>query len=151
MNDKHDQIEFEEPKYSSCDCCGARTTNLVRFVTRDGAAFAVYKGAFSDAPKHDSVSLIASFGEWGEDALPSRRTAFACRLWNDGSNYNVTLVDPDDSFWAGTEFLGRILTRTEALDHPMSQEFFDLTDHVMACDQQIVEFLERTTSKSDGS
>jgi hypothetical protein len=148
MTSNRDQIEFDDPTFGECDCCGSKTTNLVRFVTRDGAAFAVYKAAFSDTPDHDWISLIAGFGDWGEDAPPSQRIAFVCRLWNDGTNHNVGIIDRQESYWAATEYLGRILSRSEALRHPLLRELFDLTDHIVICDRPIVEFLDPTSSAS---
>ena len=46
MSRPHDEIEFGEPTYYDCDCCGHRTTKLTRFITRDGDAFAAYYAHF---------------------------------------------------------------------------------------------------------
>ena len=148
MSEVHDEIEFEEPSYSECDCCGALTTHLTRFVYRDDAAFAVYKAAFSDTPAHDWVNLLFSFGEWGEEASPSDRLAIACVMWvsEDGAN-NVRLVDPEESFGI-TGFFGRVLSREEALAHELTQKVFDLTDHIVLCDKPIVDFLEKFRGSS---
>ncbi|MBU0825624.1 MAG: hypothetical protein KKA44_15565 [Alphaproteobacteria bacterium] len=135
-----DEIEFEAPVFTSCACCGNRSTHLVRFVTRRGNAFAVYYADFADG--HDMVSLIASVGDWSEDlGAASRRTAFAMRLWVDGDRYQVGLVDAAESGYSDG-FLGHILDRNEALAHPLRQEAFDLSDHAVACDRPVIEFLD---------
>jgi len=133
-----DQIEFEDPTFSTCACCGEQTTHLVRFVNRDDAAFAVYFADFS--PGHDFVSVIVGFGGWGEGASAERRTAFPFRIWKDEDSYQVGLVDSDQAAYRG-DFLGNILDRSAALKHPLKAEVFALSDHIVECDRPIIEFL----------
>jgi hypothetical protein len=134
-----DQIEFAEPDQSLCDCCGGTTTKLTRFVTRGGNAFSVYFARFSDNHPDSYVSVLAGFGDWSEDADPAARTAIAFRIWTNESSYQVGLVDAEDD-WE-TEFLGARLTRDEALESIWKQEIFDLSDHIVECDQPIIEYL----------
>lgn len=139
----HDQIEFAEPKTSTCECCGEVSTHLVRYVTRDGNAFAIYYADFS--PGHDFVSVLAGFGVWDEDASPDQRTAFAFRIWIANDGYQVGLIDAAEAMY-DTSFLGRILDREEALSHPLKAEAFALSDHIVACDEQVIEFLTNSTA-----
>ena len=138
MSSAHDENEFCEPSFYDCECCGHRTTKLTRFVTRDGAAFAAYYAHFSDGPEHDDVQLLVGLGPWGEDAPPEARTAIAFRIWNTDDNHNVGLMDAD--CW-DTDYLGRRLSREEALASPWKQEVFDLSDHIVTCDQPIIDYL----------
>ena len=135
----HDQIEFCEPDQSVCECCGGITTKLTRFVERQGAAFAVYFARFSDNHEDGYVSVLAGFGDWSDGAEPAARTAFGFRIWTAEDSYQVGLVDADED-WE-TDYLGRKLMRDEALTHPLKQELFDLSDHIVECDQPIVEYL----------
>ena len=136
-----DTIEFEEPTYSTCECCGERTTHLVRFVSRDDSAFGVYLADFS--PGHDFVSVLVSFGGWGDDSFtPADRTAFAFRIWISENSYQVGLVDGADTKFKNGYF-GQILSREEALGHPLRQEVFDLSDHIVECDRPVIEFLNQ--------
>ena len=139
MSRAHDEIEFCEPSFYDCDCCGHRTTRLTRFVTRDGDAFAAYYAHFSNGPEHCDVQLLVGFGPWGEPDEPEARTAIAFRIWNMEDNLNVMLMDADD--WS-TDYLGRRLSREEALASPWKQEVFDLSDHIVICDRPIVEYLK---------
>ncbi|OQW78293.1 MAG: hypothetical protein BVN33_00030 [Proteobacteria bacterium ST_bin13] len=141
MSADRDEIEFEQPDYFSCECCGARSTKLTRFVHRQGSAFAVYFANFSDSAHCDYVSVLVGFGPWGEDSPPDQRTAFALRIWTKGDRFQVGLVDPDQDGWE-TEFLGRKLSRDEALVHALKQEAFDLSDHIVECDEPVIRFLE---------
>ena len=138
MSRSHDEIEFCEPSFYDCDCCGHRTTKLTRFVTRAGNAFAAYYAHLSDGPEHDDVQLLVGLGPWGDDALPEDRTAIALRIWNTDESFNVGLMDADH--WE-TDFLGRRLSREEALASPWKQEVFALSDHIVVCDRPIVDYL----------
>ena len=135
-----DQIEFEDPTFFECDCCGDTTTRLTRFVSREGDAFAVYFAAFTSG-HGDFVSVLAGFGEWGENATPTERTAIAFRIWTLEDRFQVGLVDAEEDGWS-TDFLGRKLTRAEALESVFKQEVFDLSDHIVECDRPIIEYLE---------
>ena len=137
--DHRDQIEFEEPNTSICECCGGQTTSLTRFVTREGNAFAVYFARFSDNhPDHD-VGVLVGVGDWSADAPPSSRTAIAFRIWTTEDSYQVTLLDAADEW--DTNFLGVKLTREQAMQSEWKQEAFDLSDHIVECDRPIIEYL----------
>jgi hypothetical protein len=136
-------VEYEVPKVSSCDCCGGQTTRLTRFVYQDGDAYAVYYALFSDNHPERYVSLIVSIGEWANDAPPSGRIAVPLRLWATEDDFNVTMTDAAESPWRDVELLGRILDREEALAHPRIKEVFHITDHIVAEDMPVKEYLER--------
>ena len=72
------RIEFEPAVHSSCECCGADTTRLTRFVHDDDAAYGVYYAAFGAS--HPEVKAIVSVGKWGEGSTPADRAAFAPRV-----------------------------------------------------------------------
>jgi hypothetical protein len=136
-----DQIEFCDPDESLCECCGGTTTKLTRFVTRDGNAFAVYFARFSNNHPDSYVSVLVGFGDWDEQAAPSQRTAIGFRIWTNQENYQVGVIDAEDD-WE-TDYLGRKLTREEALTDPLKQEVFDLSDHIVECDQPIIGYLNQ--------
>ena len=140
MSSHRDEIEFEPAEYSTCDCCGSKTTTLTRFVSREGAFFAAYFAKFSDGP-HDYVSVLAGFGDWREEASPGDRTAIAFRIWTFEDSFQVGLVDAEGEGWNG-DYLGRRLSRYEALNSEWKAEAFALSDHIVECDRPIVEFFE---------
>ena len=123
-------IEFEKPSSSTCECCSGRTTRLTRFVYRDGDAYAVYYAAFSDNHPDRVVSLVVSMGEWDDDASADRRLAFSLLLRSGPQTYSVTVVDGEESPWREAGFLGRFLSRPDALAHPWVKDVFHITDHV---------------------
>lgn len=138
------RIEFEPPHRSTCDCCGAATTRLTRFVYSDDAAYAVYYACLSDNHP-DEVQVAVSVGVWWDGGTPADRTAFALRLWQDDEEFGVTVDDAADSPWHDIELLGRMLDRAEALEHPRLDDVFHITDHIFADDPEIKAFFERVT------
>jgi hypothetical protein len=137
------EIELTEPQFHLCDCCGGTTTTLVRFVHKDGAAHAVYYASFAEAHPDCGVSAVVSIGAWGDDAQPADRAAFAVRLWDDSSNFNVSVMDVADSPWPDKPFLGTPLTRAEALEHPLLPEVFHITDHMFMEDEPLISFFRQ--------
>lgn len=137
-----DDIEFEEPEFSVCECCGKTITRLTRFVTRNGDAYAVYYVQFTQGLEHRRADVMVGLGEWGDDALvpEEARIAFTFQLWLGEVSYHVSMIEPDDSPWS-TGYLGRRLPLSEALEHPALQQVFDLSDHMVRCDEPLIGFL----------
>jgi hypothetical protein len=120
-----------------CPCCGARTRIVRGFVTRDGCAHAVYLVRWSVGnPAHDA-SIAVSIGEWaGETA--DRRVCFvlAHRIVNGGPTFMN--VDGASSAWsAEAAFLGRMLSRDEALERAERQDVYDVLDAAGLHDERL--------------
>ncbi len=111
------RIECEEPVKEVCDCCGGTIIRLTRFVYEDGDAFATYYGLFSDNHPAREVKLAVSLGEWGEGSSPKDRRSFALVLGDNESEYQVKIVDAEESPWQGVGVIGQMLDRDEALRH----------------------------------
>ena len=134
------EIEFEEPKLSQCECCTNTTTRLTRYVYRNGDAFAAYYVLFTNGHKDKVAHSLIGLGEWGEDGSPALRKAFAVNIWDDGGNWGVSVTDKEDSPWSHVEFMGAILSRTEALQHQWIKDVFHITDHIVSEDKMVIEY-----------
>ncbi|MBD8881173.1 hypothetical protein IHE49_11850 [Rhodanobacter sp. 7MK24] len=140
-------IEFEEPSLGApCECCGNRTVHLIRFVSNDGDAHAVYYVRFTEGHPETPAVAAVSLGDWEEGSTPSQRTAFALELRADG----VRVCNADESPWHETNILGRMLDRDEALAHPLIKEVFHITDHIYLEDPPFMAHMNRQPS-SDAS
>jgi hypothetical protein len=126
-----------------CPCCGGQTTRLTRFVYSDGDAHAVYYAAYSDNHPERFVSVALSLGEWGEKGRPKDRVAFALRIRAVETEFQVMVVDAEESPWADAGFLGRMLDRKEALKHPWIKEVFHITDHIVTEDEDVRGYLDK--------
>jgi hypothetical protein len=138
------QIEFEPPYLTTCECCDAAMTRLTRYVSEDDAAYAVYYACMTD-DHPDEVKVAVSVGIWWEGGTPADRTAFALRLWQDDSQFGVTVEDAAASPWQSVELIGLMLDRSEALVHPRLKDVFHITDHIFADDPEVKAFFARTS------
>jgi hypothetical protein len=136
------EIEFEEPKVNTCDCCGQDVVSLTRFVHRNGDAFAVYFAKFTKGHSDKVVYGLIGLGDWGDGTEPKDRLAFPFRIWTKDTNYQVGLVDAKESPWSHATFLGRILDREEALKHSWVKEVFHITDHIVAEDKMVIDYFK---------
>ena len=138
------ELEFDEPLFFTCECCGGRTTRLTRFVSRDGSAYAVYYASFSDKHSDRTAKVIVSIGGWGGwegDEPPPDRAAFAMEIRSGAENYEVMVTSAADSPWADSKILGVMLDRDQALAHPWIKEAFHVTDHIVLEDQPLKQYL----------
>jgi hypothetical protein len=136
-------IDQEPPQTSRCDCCGGVTTNLTRFVYQDGDAYAAYCAKFSNNHTDGIVSILVGFGEWGEGTAPENRVVCAAQIRIVQRQFQVMVVDADQSIWSTVTVMGQLLTRAEALSHPLLSELFALTDRIVHDDREVHAYLER--------
>ena len=134
------EIEFEEPETTKCECCGNTSIRLTRFVYQDDDAFAVYYVRFTEGHEDKLAYSLIGLGEWGEEGSPELRTAFAVKIWCNDDNWNVGVTDRDETPWRDVDFLGKILDRNEALEHPWIEDVFHITDHIVAEDQPVMDY-----------
>ena len=133
------EIELTEPKYSPCQCCSGRMTNLTKFVTKDGDAFAIYHATIAE--QHPELGAYLAIGideDWSKPESPTR-VAFACWLSMTENEFRVSVTDRAESPWSKSKVLGRMLDRDEALANPLIDEVYHLTDHIVEQDPVIRE------------
>lgn len=134
------KIEFEKPNIETCDCCGKETIKLTRFVYKDDDAFAIYYIKFTKDHEEKIATGIVSIGDWGTDEEPKNRFSFPFKVWTKENNYQVGLIDREESPWKN-KILEKILDRNDALKHPWIKEVFHITDHIVAEDKEVIEYL----------
>ena len=133
------KIEFEKPNLETCDCCGNETTTLTRFVYKDDDAFAIYYIKFTKDHGERIATGIISIGDWGTDEEPKNRFSFPFRIWTNSENFQVGLIDKEESLWKQS-LLGKILDRKDALEHTLIREVFHITDHIVVEDKEVIEY-----------
>jgi len=136
------EIEFNEPKIFSCECCGEDSTTLTRYVHQDGNAHAVYHLSFTKNHPMKSATGVISIGEWGVNHIPEQRYAFPFEIRVDEDQYQIGLMNKDTSPWIQHEILGKFLDRDEALQHKWIKEVFHITDHIIAEDTELKNYFE---------
>lgn len=141
------KIEFEEPNYSTCECCGNKVTWLTRFVYNDNDAFAFYYASFTEHSGVKEVKCMINICEWDapESEGYTKATGFPLLLWIDEKEQgNISLLDKTDVPWESI-LKGEILDREDALKSPYKEEIFHITNHIFWEDKEIMDFL---TSKN---
>lgn len=135
------EIELDRRGEHLCECCGGVSVTLMRFVYQDGDAFAVYYAGFSESHPQREVKLAVGMGEWGDGSTPDDRRSFALRLRNGGENFEVSVMDAEDSPWRNARLIGKMLDREEALADPGLADVFHITDHIVTDDPDVREYL----------
>jgi hypothetical protein len=111
-------------------------------VSEDGNAYAVYYACFGVTHPSRIVRVLISVGEWGDDAGPWDRVAFPLEIRVNGDRFGVGLVDAADSPWKDVQIMGRLLDRSEALEHERVKDVFHITDHIVTDDALLRDYLE---------
>lgn len=138
------KIEFNEPHYSTCECCENKVTWLTRFVYDDNQAFAYYHATFSHAEDGDKfVKGLIVICEWDDDNKAySKAIGFPIVIFIDEDNkINVSLINQDEIPWTEVP-KGVILNREDSLKHPYKETIFKITNHIVYEDQEIINFLK---------
>ena len=131
--------EAKEPTY--CECCGNKTETVHGFVYNNNDAFAVYFASWTIGHSSKAVTIAIGLGDWGEGATPKQRHSIGleCRTTEDQIQFAV--IDPEQSPWGRTEFIGRMLPRQEALKDSAIKKFFHIAEHVIHDDPRISSYI----------
>jgi hypothetical protein len=87
---------------------------------------------------HDARVLLA-IGTMGWDAASEqwRRYGVTLEVLPTADEYRMVFRDSTMSPYAGTDYVGQLLDREEALASPLRDEFFHLADHVVRDDPRV--------------
>ena len=124
-----------EARQATCDHCGRDYVTVTSLVTRGGDTYCVARTALHDHDGHEAWLDIV-FGTF-EDGAEDHVT-FGCRVGPvEGSPEPaataVTAAQPygESSFW------GQKLTRAQALDHELIDEFWAVVDFLLEHEPEI--------------
>jgi hypothetical protein len=121
----------------ACSSCGRAYAHVTGFVYAEGDAHAVYFAACHGHPDHEAW-LDVVVGTWGGDEAGDHVT-FSCRLRGDGA----TAVDAPVAVEGKGRFMGRRLTRDEALADSRVDAFWRVVDLVALEDSAVAAHLAR--------
>ena len=112
-----------------CSHCGETFVVSRGSVYADGEGASIYLAALhhchGSRVAHVAIAVRAGYEGVGE------ASAAVFQVRNGGENFEMSVTDPQDSPWHGTDYLGRILTRDEVLSSPLKHVFFHIADHVV--------------------
>lgn len=124
-----------------CPHCGEESVTVWGFVSKNNLAFAVYYASLMTGHAETSARLAISIGGWGEGADESvRRWVFIEARPTVGS-YEMMVREPEESFYHGRKLLGTPLTRAQALESSLKDEFFAVADCIAFNDPAVKSYL----------
>ena len=125
-------IEVGENKsVSTCHCCGKKSYVGHGFIYKNDDAYAVYYVGWSDAHPDKKVSIAIAIGKWDDDSTVDDRTCFGIEASEGADEIFLRVIEPDESPWSNTDLLGPMLTRDEALSHPLLKEVFVIAEVIL--------------------
>jgi hypothetical protein len=131
--------EAKEPTY--CECCGNKTLTVHGFVYNNNDAHAVYFASWTIGHMEKGVTIAIGLGEWGDGASLSQRRSVGLECRTTEEQIQFAVIDPEQSPWGCSEFLGRMLHRDAALKDVEIKEFFHIAEHLVHDDPRISEFI----------
>lgn len=143
INRRKFDVEVGENHSSSvCHCCGHESNIGHGFVYKNGDAYAVYYAGWSKDHSDKKVSFAIAVGEWEDNSTINDRTCLGIEVYVDERGILYSAIDPDQSPWANTELLGKMISRKDALHFPFLQEIFGIAECVVRNHDAIREYLE---------
>lgn len=134
------QITIDQQVVSQvCDHCH-ETYDVSRGSVYDGGSgFSIYLAGMhkclSGRLAHLTIAVREGYQGFQETC------AVAMQVWATETAFQMLVVDPKDSPWRGESYLGRMLDREEALNHPLIGTFFHIADHLVAGNVKLNEYL----------
>jgi hypothetical protein len=104
----------------------------------DGRPIAIYLAGLHPCESGGS----AIFGIGVNDEHSAQPESFSIQVWLVNDQYEMTLLNPEQSPWKSHSYLGRMLNRSEVLASPKKTFYFDLADCIVRKNPQVIAFFE---------
>ena len=88
-----------------------------------------------------SVSFALAFGEWDDESTTEDRTCFGLEAYEGEEKILFRVIEADESPWASTDLLGKMISRKDALDHPLLNKVFVIAEHVVRNHEAVRRYL----------
>jgi hypothetical protein len=121
--------------------CGEESKTVWGWVSKDSAAHAVYFANLMTGHQDASVRLTISIGGWGYEDNLAKREWIYIEARPIATSYEMMVREPEESLYNGKPILGASMTRSEALESPLIQEFFAVADYIAFNDPAVRSYL----------
>jgi hypothetical protein len=131
----------ESADLGACPCCGNMGRSAWGYVSKNGAARALYYARWIDKHHDRGVQFLVSVGSWGETSNVSMRrmVAIDCRMGDGRPTFMV--LDATKVPDADEALMGKGLSREQVLADPLKDEVLPMVDQVTYEDRRIKTFL----------
>ena len=131
----------EEVNNFACSDCGKAFKSVCGFIKKDGDAYSVYFATLETGHDDIAVGLTLSLGKWWDDnALDERHWVFIVVSPSE-THFNMRIAEPERSGHAKFKPLGIPMSREEALESSLKDEFFAIADYVVDNDPAVRSYL----------
>src|SRR5437762_1900664 len=124
-----------------CPHCGGRVRRVYGELV--GAKFGparrlgVYSADFCVSACGPGVVLAIGAQEPDEVDAPRGKVTLSLRVWPAEREFQMQVLEAEESPWLESGVLGLVLGREEALIHPLKEWFFHAADHVVQEDARV--------------
>lgn len=105
----------DEKIIGHCDGCGHETRTFRGFVYDQDGAYAVYLCTYTASHPELGVDMAVSMGSWGTGNDPSLKQCVALEWRQSETGPGCRVIDASGSRWHGTDVLGMMLSREQAM------------------------------------
>jgi len=146
-NHKKLTIELgEEIEPTVCDCCNDSSFTLLGYIYEKGDAHSVYYVGWNLSHSKDMLTVALGIGDWSDDAdAESDREAFYMHCYFKKEEYSFEFIDPDESPWGESDFLGKKNNADKARVHPEKDVILRDIDFIFSADERIIKHLEKAS------
>ncbi|MBN1908981.1 MAG: hypothetical protein JW818_04515 [Pirellulales bacterium] len=123
-----------------CHCCDREYPVSRGSVFRQGIPFALYMAGMHGCHGDTVVVLAVAVPRPGEEP-----TAVTIRIVPTNTQFQMQILDPETSPWRNHAYLGRMLTRQEALASTLKDTFFEIADAVVVSNTSVNNYLNGLT------
>jgi hypothetical protein len=122
-----------------CADCGSEFPHVTGFVLDELGPRAVY---FASGHTHGerAARLDVVFGTWGSDPPADDHVTFSCELRSTGA----MVLDAPQTLSGIRPALGTVLSRSDALTHPLVDEFWAVVDLIASEDPGVISAVAET-------
>jgi hypothetical protein len=137
-------------KSFKCPHCGEESITIWGSVSKDKSAHAVYYANLMTGHQETSARMTISVGGWGDRADENDRRWVFIEARPTADRYEMMIREPEESFYHQAELLGTPLTRAQALESSLKDEFFAVADCIAFNDPAVKSYLLGEEVSSEG-
>jgi hypothetical protein len=112
----------------TCPCCGIQFEVSRGCAYQDGEPYGIYLAAMHGC-RQRMVLLAVGLQADGDNA--SKTVCATLKVWCTPAQFEVSFTDPRESPWAREEYLQPLLSRQEALAHPLKSALLAVVDQIV--------------------
>jgi hypothetical protein len=131
----------EEVSNLLCPCCGKPYKSVSGFIHKDDNAYSVYFATLQTGHEEICVGLTLSIGKWWDDNALDERHWILLTIHPTPTDFGMRIDEPEASSHANFKHLGIALSRAEALESRLRDQFFEVADFIVENDPAVNSYL----------